>query len=287
MSAIKRFIKSNDKLFHGLKSGLLYVRYVKSIVQPQRYVGLSKVKASLEYVIGEKGYHCWFGYYDKSPMNVSNQYVAYTKVSLVAKPGDVADVCIYDIKSKKSKVVGKTTTWNWQQGCMPQWVSETLLRYNAFDNISKQYVTIIVDVESGSEKCYNRACYAANKDHSAFLSLNYYRLDKYAKGYGYPFKTDAMDYEKDRIWETTVLDNKTTLLLSLSRVIEYNKHYDDDCQHYINHVTYCPNKNLIMFIHRWQECKRRKGIYDSKYHHQRNISCRRSTKRRWTPNIFK
>ena len=95
MSAIKRFIKSNDKLFHGLKSGLLYVRYVKSIVQPQRYVGLSKVKASLEYVIGEKGYHCWFGYYDKSPMNVSNQYVAYTKVSLVAKPGDVADVCIY------------------------------------------------------------------------------------------------------------------------------------------------------------------------------------------------
>lgn len=253
MSAIKRFIKSNDKLFHGLKSGLLYVRYVKSIVQPQRYAGLSKIKASLEYVIGEKGYHCWFGYYDKSPMNISNQYVAYTKVSLAAKPGDVADVCIYDIKSKESKVVGKTTTWNWQQGCMPQWVSETLLRYNAFDNVSKQYVTMIVDVESGLERCYNRACYAANIDYSAFLSLNFYRLDKLAKGYGYPFKTDAMEYEKDGIWETTVLDNKTTLLLSLARIIEYNKHYDDDCLHYINHVTYCPDKNLIMFIHRWQK----------------------------------
>lgn len=46
MSALKRFIKSNDMLFHGLKSGLLYVRYVKSIVQSQKYVGLSKVKAS-------------------------------------------------------------------------------------------------------------------------------------------------------------------------------------------------------------------------------------------------
>jgi hypothetical protein len=253
MSTIKRFIKSNQWLFHSMKSTLLYVRYVRSLTQPKRYKGLPKAKSKDCYLIGEKGYHCWFGYYDKSPMNITNRFVAYTKVRQTAVPGDACEVCIYDTQQKASKVVGKTTTWNWQQGCMPQWVDETHLRYNAYDEASKQYITRIVNVESGEVQTYMRACYASNKDHSAYLSLNFYRLDLYAKGYGYPYQVDALVSNTDGIWETTLSDNKAELLIPLQKVIEYNKHYDDDCQHYINHVTYCPDESLIMFIHRWQK----------------------------------
>lgn len=253
MSSIKRFIKSNKWLFHSMKSALLYVRYVKSLAQPQRYSALSNVNPKNTFGVGEKGYHCWFGYYDKSPMNITDSFIAYTKVPQKAKPGDVAEICVYDMDNNISNVIGQTVTWNWQQGCMPQWVDESHLRYNTFDSATQQYITKIVDINSGDEKIYSRSCYAANKDHSAYLSLNFYRLDKYAKGYGYPYKVDDMDYENDGIWETTTADNKVNLLLSLRRVVDYNKHYDDDCQHYINHVTYCPDENLIMFIHRWQK----------------------------------
>ena len=253
MSAIKRFIKSNQWLFHEMKSVLLYLRYVKSLTQSNRYKGVSCIPASETYLIGEKGFHCWFGYYDKSPMNSTNQYVAFTKVTKSANSGEECDVCVYDTRTRTSRVVGKTTTWNWQQGCMPQWVDEINLRYNAFDNQYGLYVTRIVNVETNEVKTYLRACYAANKKHTAYLSLNFFRLDVYAKGYGYPFEVDSMDNNADGIWETTLSGNKVELLLPLQKVIDYNIHYDDDCQHYINHVTYCPNEDLIMFIHRWQK----------------------------------
>ena len=266
MAAVKRFIKSNQLLFHCMKCALLYVKYVKSLFLVNRYKNLTKVNALNTFSIGQKGFHCWFGYYDKSPMNISNTYIAYTKVPQKSSPGDIADMCVYDMTSKSSKVIGKTRTWNWQQGCMPQWVSETKLRYNAFDDNTRQYLTRIVDVVSGEHQEFTRACYAANKDHSAYLSLNFYRLEKYAKGYGYPYQVDSLEDKIDGIWETTIPDNKVTLLLSLRTIIDYNRHYDSDCQHYINHVTYCPDENLIMFIHRWQktgtEFKSRLLIYN-------------------------
>mgnify|MGYP003301951864 FL=1 len=253
MGVVKRFIKSNPFLFSMMKKGLLYARYAKSFSEANPYRGLSKVSALDVVEISRKGHHCYFGYYDKSPVNFSGTRVAYLDVQDKAISGENADVCIYDLKSKKSKIIGHTTAWNWQQGCMLQWISDTQISYNKYDDASRDYVTMIVDINDAS--CVNkikRAAYFYNAQHTRFLSLNFYRLDLYAKGYGYPYKVDSFDLTKDGIWEIDVESNTSKLILSLKQVIDYKAKDYKNLQHYINHVAYTPDEKSIIFIHRWQ-----------------------------------
>lgn len=253
MSLVKRFIKNNPLLFSMMKKGLLYVRYGKSFSEVNPYKGLPKVSVLDVIEIKQKGHHCYFGYYDKSPINFSGSKVAYLDVLDKVKPGHSADVCVFDLNTGKSKVVGHTTAWNWQQGCMLQWVDDIHVSYNKYDETSGTYVTNIVNIDDAScSKEINRAAYFYNSQHSKFLSLNFYRLDIYAKGYGYPYNVDSLDLTKDGIWEVDIESNSSKLILSLEQVINYNAKNYKNFQHYINHVAYTPDEKAIIFIHRWQ-----------------------------------
>lgn len=253
MSLVKRFIKNNPLLFSMMKKGLLYVRYGKSFSEVNPYKGLPKVSVLDVIEIKQKGHHCYFGYYDKSPINFSGSKVAYLDVLDKVQPGYRADVCIFDLNTKKSKVIGDTTAWNWQQGCMLQWVDDTHVSYNKYDETSGTYVTNIVNIDDASYiHEINRAAYFYNSQHSKFLSLNFYRLDIYAKGYGYPYNVDSLDLTKDGIWEVDIESNSSKLILSLEQVINYNAKNYKNFQHYINHVAYTPDEKSIIFIHRWQ-----------------------------------
>ena len=249
---IKRFIKSNDWLFQGLKQYLLYVRYLKSIGKKSRYARLPQYKLKGTGEVSMSGKHCWFGYYDKSPLNVNSQYALFLKAGKNAVEGEDAEVCLFDMKTKEQRAVGKTRTWNWQQGAMEQWIDANTVSYNAFDENRQEYQTIRVNIETGEQTATCRAAYFYNKTFTKYLSLNFFRLDKFAKGYGYLFSVDAMAYAEDGIWEVDVKDNKAELVLSLSEVISFEPKDYINCQHYINHVAYCPNERYIIFIHRWQ-----------------------------------
>ena len=82
--------------------------------------------------------------------------------------------------------------------------------------------------------------------------MNFFRLDIYAKGYGYPDQVDSMEWNKDGIWEVNVESNTSKLILSLERVVNYRPKDYLKLQHYINHVAYTPAEKSISFIHRWQ-----------------------------------
>ena len=82
--------------------------------------------------------------------------------------------------------------------------------------------------------------------------MNFFRLDIYAKGYGYPYQVDSMEWDKDGIWEVNVESNTSKLILSLERVVNYRPKDYLKLQHYINHVAYTPDEKSIIFIHRWQ-----------------------------------
>lgn len=253
ISKIKKFIKSNDGLFLFLKQGLIYYRYLKSIGKKGRYDKLPQYVATEKIVVSEKGKHCYFGYYDKSPLDSKSQRVLFVRLPKEAKEGVAAEVCIYDISSKAQTVIGKTSAWNWQQACMEQWVNDDVVSYNRYNAEKKEYQAVNHNLSTGEDKVLCRAAYAYNKNFSKYISLNFYRLDKFAKGYGYSYQVDSMDEKKDGIWEVDVETGEVKLMLTLAGVIEYNPHYSEGIQHYINHVTYCPDENYVMFIHRWQE----------------------------------
>lgn len=251
IGTVKRFIKSNAWLFLGLKKALLYFRYLKSIGKKSSYAKLPQYEVTDKYLISAKDHHCWFGYYDKSPIN-DNGRALFLKVAKNAKEGNKTEVCVYDIQSKVLKIIGHTRTWNWQQGAMEQWVDEKTVSYNSYDLDKNEYITVRVNIESGESSITTRAAYFFSKDFSKYLSLNFHRLDIYAKGYGYPFDVDCMDIAKDGIWEVDVEKDESTLILSLAEVMAFEKKDYMQCQHYINHVAYCPEERYIIFIHRWQ-----------------------------------
>ena len=251
MDKIKIFVKSNPKLFALLKQCLLYCRYAKALFQTNQYTQLEIFPYKQLIEIKQEHSHCYFGYYDKSPINGSGTMVAFLKVKDGNRQTDVADVCIYNLQTKAIKeVVGHTTTWNWQQGCMLQWVDDETISYNCYEYGS--YVTKRVNVRTLECSVTCRAVYSYNKAFTKYLSLNFYRLDLYAKGYGYPYQVDSMDVDEDGIWEENIANNTSHLVLSLKTVIEHEPKGYMQCQHYINHVAYTPDETSIVFIHRWQ-----------------------------------
>lgn len=253
ISKIKKFIKSNDGLFLFLKQGLIYFRYLKSIGEKGRYDKLPRYEIGEKIVVSENGKHCYFGYYDKSPLDSKSERVLFVRLPKDAKEGDTAEVCLYDMYSKTQTVIGKTSAWNWQQACMEQWVSDDVVSYNRYDFARGEYQTVLHNLSTGEDQLIGRAAYAYNKNFDKYLSLNFYRLDKFAKGYGYPYQVDSMDEKEDGIWEVDVASDESRLILTLAEVMAFEPKEYSQCQHYINHVAYCPDERYIIFIHRWQE----------------------------------
>ena len=204
---IKRYLKKHQALFFFLKQYVLYLRYIKSYFQERDYSNLPQLEYKSAFDIKQKGYHCFFGYYDKSPMDINNERVVFLRIKNNALPLEKGEVCIYHLKSGETEVIGQTSAWNWQQAAMMQWIDEKTVSYNTFDEVSSYYQTVWVNIETYQEKRHQRAAYSYNKSHTKYLSLNFYRLDKFAKGYGYPYEVDAMDNMKDGIWETSIEDN--------------------------------------------------------------------------------
>ena len=162
VSKIKKFIKSNDGLFLFLKQGLIYFRYLKSLGEKGLYDKLQQYKSVEKIIVSEKGKHCYFGYYDKSPLDSNNIRVLFVRLPKDAKEGDVAEVCLYDMTSKTQSVIGKTSAWNWQQACMEQWVNDDVVSYNCYDAAKKVYQAVHHNLSTGKDKVLSRAAYAYN-----------------------------------------------------------------------------------------------------------------------------
>ena len=68
----------------------------------------------------------WFGYYDKWQFDASGRYVLGMEVDFEHRspaPGDTIRVGMVDLEDGgRWTELGRTSAWNWQQGCMLQWV---------------------------------------------------------------------------------------------------------------------------------------------------------------------
>ena len=212
----------------------------------------AKILSPYEWItIGsEKEDSIFFGYYDKSPWSIDGNKLLLHRY----KNDDVLEIIVFDKVNCRLKEVAVTKAWNYQQGSMLQWLDNKTIIFNDF--VDQNLVSRIVDIETSKEKLIDYPIQSVDPIGKEALTLNYKRLFKLRKQYGY--KVNSMNYNEDfslsedGLWKIDLQNNKANLIISLEDLISSNYREEmKDSEHKINHIIYSPNKTKFLFMHRW------------------------------------
>jgi len=198
----------------------------------------------------------FFGYYDKSPINQTNEYIIFHSSNISTKglpdPKTAVDIVLYDIQNNTYTIIDKSYSYNWQQGTKMMWVGEYKFIFNIFEN--GKYKSKIYDIKSEDFKIIDFPIYDTFKDKFA-ISLSFERLDIGRADYAYQNKNTKINWSdntNDGLYYIDLENNTKKIILTLQDVIDINnKDTMKDAKHKFNHIMISPNGKKIMFMHRW------------------------------------
>ena len=182
-----------------------------------------KVDGEVRKVSPNDKYEYFYGYYDKSPWDKNDRYMLCIRVKQAYKsvaPKEKGEIVIIDTKENNKVIkIADTKSWNVQQGCMVQWLgpdfSEKII-YNDFRN--GEYCSVIFNVKLNiEEKVINKPIYDVSRDGKFALSLDFSRLHRLRKGYGYSNLPDTTENDlcpnETCIWKINLDTNEVVDLL--------------------------------------------------------------------------
>ena len=105
-------------------------------------------------------------YFDVTPFSPSGRYMAVSKLPFqdhIPLLGDLAEVCVIDLKEQTIETVFSTKTWGFQTGTNVQWGGSDRYVYTN-DLIDGRAVMIQIDLSSGDTKAYSRSMYNISRD---------------------------------------------------------------------------------------------------------------------------
>ena len=207
-------------------------------------------------------YEYFYGYYDKSPWDMSGRYMITTKVRSGYKEAESqseCSICLIDVMGDGSIIeLAKSHAWNVQQGCMAQWLGpdyDKRIIYNDFRN--GHLCAVIYNVEKRTEeRILPMPVYDVSKDGTFALTLDFTRLHFLRRGYGYSncAKESKLAKCPDSccIWKIDIATGEVKEVISYRDfALFYPKESMKDAYHKVNHIMINPDGNRFMVIHRW------------------------------------
>ena len=204
----------------------------------------------------------FFGYYDKSPWDVTGRFMLCLKAKHTwsdVSPKDTAEILLIDIeKDNEVKVLGKTRAWNVQQSCMLQWLGpdySSRILYNDFRD--GKYCSVILNIESGEEKVIPAAVYSVSADATFALTLDFSRLYNLRPGYGYYNEKEATEGialpDTTAVWRVDLISGEVTPVLKYTDFAGFSPRPEmkEDSVHKVNHIMISPNGKRFMVLYRW------------------------------------
>lgn len=238
-------------------------KIVKRIYQLSAYIVSPKIKSegNIKRISPQDGKEYFFGYYDKSPWDKSNRYMLCLRVNNTYKsvaPSDEAEIVIFDTENENSyEVIAKTKAWNVQQGCMLQWLGpnyDEKIIYNDFRN--GKYCSVILNIRTKEEKVIEMPVYSVSKDGKIALTLDFSRLHRLRKGYGYSNIEESTKDEKCPkgacVWKINLENGTISELLKYSDFANFETRVEmEGAEHKVNHIMINPSGDRFMVLHRW------------------------------------
>ncbi len=208
------------------------------------------------------GYH-WFGYYDKWQIDPTGRYALGMMVDFehrTPEAGDLIKIGLIDLNRGDTWTeIGESHAWNWQQGCMLQWIpgSETEVLWN--DRDGDRFVTRVVNVFTGKARLLPRPVYALSPDSRYAITTDFERINNQRPGYGYAGIPDPYEDVKvppDRgIYRMDLQTGASELILPYSGIVDIPHHGETigDQWHWFNHLLVNTDGSRFVFLHRWRK----------------------------------
>lgn len=261
---IARLLSATPRLKGTIKSTYIRINYFLYRKKYKHKIHINQIKELHNIQPLNPADETFFGYYDKSPEN-SSEWVIFneTPISTAKKPTTNRELYVnaINLKTKEVITIPYTFSYNWQQGCRAQWINDTQLAYNSFDN--SRYRCNLFDLPTRSIiASYDYPVQDSYQD-LYFLSINYERVMRLRPDYGYrnlPLLTDVEmgKIDNDGIWKVDFKTSTSTLVVSLSQLASLSpKVTFNNAFHKVNHVMIAPDGKSFIFIHRWYDAGRR------------------------------
>ncbi len=214
----------------------------------------------------------FFGYYDKSPWDATGKYMLCLRArntwSNVA-PSESADIILINVDANSNhegfelvdgawiKKIANTKAWNVQQSCMLQWLGPNFdqeILYNDFRN--GKYCCVRLNVWTGEDKALPLPVYTVSDDGKTAMSLDFSRLHRLRKGYGYSNLPDTTSDQKmpnsTCIWKMDIETGGVEDILKYTDLYYFEQRKEmAGAEHKVNHIMLSPNGKRFMIFHRW------------------------------------
>jgi hypothetical protein len=207
------------------------------------------------------GYH-WFGYYDKWEFDPSDRYVLSNEVSFEGRsPGadDQIQVGMVDLQNNDEWIeLGTTYAWNWQQGCMLQWLpgSQNEVIWNGRDENS--FESYIFNIDTEEKRTVPHPIYTVSSDGKWGMTPDFERIQDMRPGYGYAGfpdpNGDVLAPENAGIYRVNLETGEADRVISIAEVaaIPFPNKDLSEAKHYFNHLLFAPSGHRFIFLHRWR-----------------------------------
>ena len=241
-------------------------KYIKRGYQRTMYALSKKIKSEGDIVRispNDPGHEYFFGYYDKSPWDISGRYMLCMRAKDTwsePDPTGEAEILLFDTSDGNSfKVLATTHTWNVQQGCMAQWLGSDFSSRVLYNDLRDgKYCSVIMDIKSGKERVLPMPVYTVSNDGKTALSLDFSRLHSLRLGYGYaalPEETKGVTLPDETcIWRMDVQTGEVVSLLKYTDFANFQPRpemLEAGSVHKVNHIMLSPNGKRFMVLYRW------------------------------------
>jgi hypothetical protein len=198
------------------------------------------------------------GYHDIRPFNKSNNNLVLLHRSNLKNLGfrdddTKIDICTWNISSSKIEKIDETSSWSWEQGARLQWMNENEFIYNK--SIKNNPSSVIYNIKSRSKKTLNSCIYSINKNGS-ILSMNYSRIFKLWKSYGYNninslnIDINEKKPDDDGIFLSDFNNNKE-LILSIKKAVNLCNLENINKDFFLCHPTFNPKGDKFISLLRF------------------------------------
>ena len=209
--------------------------------------------------------HFFFGYFNTPQISIDDRYLIALKcdrIDRVPSPskGDYAEIGFFDIKDKDKTFnkISNTKTFNWQQGCLAQFIGPNYDQDIIFNDFKdNKYVSTIFNIKKKLFSHLPYPIYAVFPCGNKALTIDFARHYWCRRGYSYGNIVDTTKnkrvVEGDGIWLCDLKSKTKKIIISLEELINYKPISNmKNATHYLEHMTISPNGKKFVFLHRWK-----------------------------------